>query len=220
MGNLTLASTKMSNSPGSNRLNIDRCINSSLSALTLIFHDKPTQENKQRCKDLNKQRNKAYEEDERKHLENKLDELVWRVVNELSDKGKSNAAAKVKKADGTRVENTEGLLSEWRQYFEKLLKNQITNSNIGPLPADEDLSIKTGNITQAEIRTAIKQLESGKSPGCDTSITADALKYGGEQLEEILYHICDALYTKRIPPKQWITNIILPLPKRRETCMR
>ena len=74
------------------------------------------------------------------------------MVNELSDKGKSNAATKVKKADGTRVENTEELLSEWRQYFKKLLNNQSTNSNINPPQADEDLSIKTGNITQAEIR--------------------------------------------------------------------
>ena len=57
----------------------------------LIFHDKPTQVNRQKCKDLNKQLNKAYEEDERKHLEDKLHELkhaaeknqynvVWRVV--------------------------------------------------------------------------------------------------------------------------------------------
>ena len=91
----------------------------------------------------------------------------------------------MKKADGTRVENTEELLSEWRQYFEKLLNNKNTNSDIDPSPADEDLPIKTSNITQAEIRTAIKQLKSGKSPGCDTSITADALKYGGEQVEEI-----------------------------------
>ena len=121
----------------------------------------------------------------------------------------------MKKADGTRVENTEELLSEWRQYFEKLLNNnQNTNSDIDPSPADEDLPIKTSNITQAEIRTAIKQLKSGKSPGCDTSITADALKYGGEQVEEILHNICDAVYTKQIPPKQWITNIILPLPKK------
>lgn len=64
--------------------------------------------------------NKAYEQDAIKHREENVNELrqaadqnqhnvVWRVVKELSGKRASNAAAKVKKADGTRIENTQEL---------------------------------------------------------------------------------------------------------------
>ena len=62
-------------------------------------------------------------------------------MKELSGKRASNAAAKVKKADGTRIENTQELLSEWQQYFSKLLNNKSDNADIDPPPAQIDLPI-------------------------------------------------------------------------------
>ena len=125
-----------------------------------------------------------------------------------------NAAAKVKKADGTRIENTQQLLSEWQQYFSKLLNNKSDNADIDPPPAQSDLPINSGRFTKGETEKAIEQMKTGKSPGCDASITADALKYGGEPMAEVLHQVCDAVFVCRIPPSQWITNIILPLPKK------
>ena len=57
-------------------------------------------------------------------------------------------------------------------------------------------------------------MKAGKAPGCDPSITAEALKHGGEPVVEALHQICNAVFTRKIPPSQWIRNIILPLPKK------
>ena len=110
--------------------------------------------------------NRAYEQDEINHLEEKLNELkqaadqnqhnvVWRVVKELSGKRALNAAAKVKKADGTRIENTQELLSEWQQYFSKLLNNKSDNAAIDPPPAQADLPINSGRFSKRETEKAI-----------------------------------------------------------------
>ena len=61
------------------------------------YNNKHTKDTKERCRALNSELNKAYEQDEIKHLEGKLEELkrasetnqhevVWRVVEELSGK--------------------------------------------------------------------------------------------------------------------------------------
>ena len=135
------------------------------------YNNKHTKETKERCKAQNSELNKAYEQDEIKHLEGKLEELkrasetnqhevVWRVLRELSVKRTPNAAAKVKKSDGTRIANTQELLSEWQQYFSKLLNNQSENASINPSPAEVDLPIDTGNITTSEKAKAIVELRS------------------------------------------------------------
>ena len=71
-------------------------------------------------------------------------------MKELSGKRASNAAAKVKKADGTRIENTKELLSEWQQYFSKLLNNKSDNADIDPPSAQTDVPINTGRFTKGE----------------------------------------------------------------------
>ena len=137
----------------------------------LEYNNKHTKETKERCKAQNSELNKAYEQDEIKYLEGKLEELkrasetnqhevVWRVVRELSVKRTPNAAAKVKKSDGTRIANTQELLSEWQQYFSKLLNNQSENASINPSPEEVDLPIDTGNITKSETAKAIVELRS------------------------------------------------------------
>ena len=141
-------------------------------------------------------------------------EVVWRVVEELSGKRTSNAAANVKESDGTRIANTQELLSEWQQYFSKVLNNQSENTGINPSPKEVDLPIDTGNITKSETAKAIEQIKAGKAPGCASSITAEALNHGGEPVVETLHQICNAVFTRKIPPSQWIRNIILPLPKK------
>ena len=89
------------------------------------YNSKHTKNTKERCRALKSELNKAYQQDEIKHLEWKLEELkrasernqhevVWRVIKELSGKRTPNAAAKVKKSDGTRIASTQEVLSEWQ----------------------------------------------------------------------------------------------------------
>ena len=114
-----------------------------------------------------------------------------------------------------REENPKELLSECQQFLSKILNNQSENDGINLSPAEVDLPIDIGNITKSETAKAIEQMKTGKAPGCDPSIAAEALKHGGETVEEALYQICSAVFTRKIPPSRWIRNIILPLPKKK-----
>ena len=40
------------------------------------------------------------------------------------------------------------------------------------------------------------------------------MKYGGTQIKSVLLKICNKVYTDLVPPKQWTTNIIIPIPKK------
>ncbi|GAA6093907.1 uncharacterized protein LOC122815288, partial, partial [Tachysurus ichikawai] len=82
------------------------------------------------------------------------------------------------------------------------------------LPAPSDLDIKVGPITYQETFDAVQQLKNGKAPGCDLSITPEALKYGGPVIIKILHQICNDVYNQETAPRQLTTNIIVPLAKK------
>ncbi|RXN17779.1 plexin-C1-like protein [Labeo rohita] len=81
-------------------------------------------------------------------------------------------------------------------------------------PALEDLDINVGPITYQETYDAVQELKNGKAPGCDYSITPEALKYGGPAIIEILHQICNEVYNQETAPRQLTTNIIVPLAKK------
>ena len=55
-------------------------------------------------------------------------------------------------------------------------------------------------------------LKKNKSPGFDSGITPEALLDGGEAMASIVHEFCREVYINQIPPKQWITNLIVPVP--------
>jgi hypothetical protein len=87
----------------------------------------------------------------------------------LRGKSKYIITAKVKKADETKINSTEELMSEWRNYFKELLNVKPTEqSNVDPIqPTIKDLKINTDRISLNELFEAIDQLKNGKTPGCD-----------------------------------------------------
>ena len=79
---------------------------------------------------------------------------------------------------------------------------------------EEDLDIEQGDFTSLELKDAIKSLNNYKAPVVDFSITAEALKYGGPDLEEKLLALTNCVKNNLTPPLQWIRNLIVPLPKK------
>ena len=69
-------------------------------------------------------------------------------------------------------------------------------------------------ISLNEVVEAIEQLKNGKSPGYDYSITPEALKYGGNFVKDRLCQICNEIFESNKAPKQFTTNLIVPLPKK------
>ena len=173
---------------------------------------------------MNLSLNQSYKDDELKHLENQLAELteasnkkeinkVWSIINELSGKN-CHLSAKVKKRDGTDPANQQEILKEWKEYFSTLLNNRSTTPAADPPPAEIDLPINTDPPTLNETVKAIKSLKRNKSPGLDFGITAEALLDGGDAMASIVHDFCYEVYVNKIPPNQWITNLIIPVPKK------
>ena len=112
-------------------------------------------------------------------------------------------------------ENEEHLLEEWKNYFSSLLNNDsgFTPSEL-PLPASNDLPICTDPPTREETAEAIAAIKTNKAAGLDYAITAEALQGDGDQMIDTIHVFCSEVYTNMSPPKQWVSNVIIPLPKK------
>ena len=56
-------------------------------------------------------------------------------------------------------------------------------------------------------------MRANKSPGID-SATAEALRYGGDELNLAILSLCNCILNGQNPPHQWRENIIVPISKR------
>ena len=66
----------------------------------------------------------------------------------------------------------------------------------------------------SEYKAAKQSLNDYKAPGIDYSITAEALKHGGESLDDRLLALCNDVKKQLSPSTQWTENLIVPLPKK------
>ena len=106
-------------------------------------------------------------------------------------------------------------MNGWKSYFDKLLNNNtIPDEEENKITAGPELPINVNLFSEEELLYAIKSLKNGKSPGIDSDITSEIVKYGGTQIKSVLLKICNKVYTDLVPPKQWTTNIIIPIPKK------
>ncbi len=174
---------------------------------------------------LNCDLNESYKADEAAALKKQMEDLksadetgnytaTWKIIDTLSGK-KTRQNVKVKMRDGSAPSNDQELLNEWKSFFSTLLNNDTGQapSNLPP-PAEEDLPIYSDLPTRDETAKAIKAMKVNKAAGLDSAITAEALQGGGEQMIDIIHAFCCEVYTTLTPPRQWITNVIIPLPKK------
>jgi len=138
---------------------------------------------------------------------------TWKIINELAGKTQ-RARAKVKKRNGSPPSSDTELLQEWREYFSSLLNNISTSAKDLPLPAEQDLPISTHPPSLEETQAAIMQLKRKKAAGMDDGISVEALQCGGTTITKVLHSFCVEVYNTLVPPDQWATNIIIPLPKK------
>ena len=103
-------------------------------------------------------------------------------MNGISDKLVPFPVGKVKELNGEVIKSPPGLLDEWQKYFPNLLNVPYVTSTREILPAEANLEIKTDNFDHAEIDKAIKGLNNYKAPGFGYNISAEAIKYRGDEL--------------------------------------
>ena len=83
-----------------------------------------------------------------------------------------------------------------------------------PLPASNDLPICTEPPTREETAEAIAAMKTNRAAGLDCAITAEALQGGDDQMIDTIHALCSEVYANMSPPKHWVSNVIIPLPKK------
>ena len=105
--------------------------------------------------------------------------------------------------DGAPPKSDKDLLAEWQAYFSSLLNNENGQAPSDlPQPAAQDLSIHDHPPTLEETLEAIRQMNKA------------ALQGGGDAMADVIHCFCAEVYSNLTPPDQWITSVIVPLPKK------
>ena len=127
---------------------------------------------------------------------------LFNIVKKLNGVKKTPSSSVEKQNDEPPTSFTE-LLEEQKEQFKELLNtNSTTNSDKIP-PPKHNLNIDTENFTFEEVSKAVKGIQTGKSPGNDHNVTAEALKHGGDQLTEYLRQIFNIVLNHEEVPMQW-----------------
>jgi len=184
-----------------------------------------SRQSRERWRRLNSSLNDSYRLDESTMITKQMEDLsladligdystTWKIIHDLSGKHE-RSNVKVKKRDGTPATSDKDLLAEWQEYFSSLLNNSNGQpvSEL-PQPAAQDLPIHVNPPTREETFEAIHQMKCNKAAGLDCAITAEALRYGGDSMIDIIHGFCSEVYRTLTPPSQWTTSVIVPLPKK------
>ena len=175
----------------------------------------PTQENINYYKLTQKILFDAYDCEQSKYLQNRIDEITstvtnkksataWKTINEISGR-KSTNKAKIKATDN------QDRIQKWQDHFKELLGNQpdISDHDITPI-FTELQDIQTGLFSMTELIKALKNMKNGKSCGLD-EIPVEIWKI--ESFQELLLNFCNSVYAQDKIDK-WRMGCIIPFPKK------
>ncbi|XP_029054555.2 eukaryotic translation initiation factor 3 subunit A-like [Osmia bicornis bicornis] len=122
---------------------------------------------------------------------------VWRIINR---ERKSRGRAKT----GIKEE-------EWRKHFVNLLggsEEKVVMGGERDMEGDEE-----ADISKEEIRKAIAKMKDGKATGGD-GIPNEVWKYGGEEVLDWAWEICNRIWRGEGWPDGWKEGIIAPIKKK------
>ena len=139
---------------------------------------------------------------------------LFNIIKKLNGHSPTTSPSSINKRNGEPATSFTELLEEWAEYFKELLNANATNNSDKTPPAEHNLNINTENFTFEEVSKAAKSIKTGKSPGNDHNVTAEALKHGGDQLIEYLRQIFNIVLNHEEAPAQWKKVIIIPVPKK------
>lgn len=135
------------------------------------------------------------------------------MTKEARGKG-GEGIGKIRNADGEVIEDEEEMVKVWGTYFGELAEPGKGRAVItcmgmerggGRIQPQED-------IKREEVENAIRRLNMGKAAGID-GITAEMLKYGGEEMISIMHRICQMAWEQGRVPGDWKKAVIVPIYK-------
>jgi hypothetical protein len=134
----------------------------------------------------------------------KDDKEFWKEINRTKNK---NLTTNLPDTVGEHTGQNE-IASMWKEYFGELLNSSTMHKDTKYKPprVDEDPEAR---IEREEIRTAVKNLNNGKSPGAD-GICVEHIKYSDELLYDLLASAFNCFITHGHLPKDFMFTLIIP----------
>ncbi|XP_046679269.1 uncharacterized protein LOC124366713 [Homalodisca vitripennis] len=143
---------------------------------------------------------------------------------------------------GARKDNEEGIVDDFYTELErvcdkiprhdmkvvlgdfnaKIGKEEQNNMVAGKCGLHEETSLngerlcmfsEAQRLIEREIEEIIRKMRNNKSPGSDT-ITAEMLKYGGEELLKVIHELISKVWEQERMPEEWKKGLIIPIYKK------
>ena len=145
---------------------------------------------------------------------------TYQLIKEVNGKWKSKQRA-IRNKQGKLVQEEEEIRERWTEYCSELYNTTEDEKSSKEMmeikkkleeisPASEDRRQPT---LQDEVHRAIQKLKNNKSPGSD-AVPGEAIKAGGEYLEQELYQIIKMAWEIEEIPKEWTKSIIATIAKK------
>lgn len=172
-------------------------------------------EKRREIKRVCRRKKREFMEDKIKSIEEKFQRKEIRsFYQEMKGyaKGWKNKSTFVINKEGEMEFDPEKIMDTWKQYFRGLLNCEVDIDNGCSEVLEED-SEATEKPTKEEIADIIKSLRNNKACG-ESEIAAEMIKYGGEQLEDLLYKLIARIWQTEQMPHDWFNALIYPLYKK------
>ena len=143
---------------------------------------------------------------------------LYRLTKTLCNE-KAKRTFAIRDKNGNTISGKEEILARWTEHFEEVLDrgeppNPVTEEEDNGFDFSDVISeIGTEEPTKEEVKSAIRDLKNGKTPGID-SITAEMLKAGGEFSINKVHQLLQNIWRQEELPSKWKQGIIIKLPKK------
>ncbi|XP_078663299.1 uncharacterized protein LOC144906655 [Branchiostoma floridae x Branchiostoma belcheri] len=137
---------------------------------------------------------------------------LYRITQTLSGR-RRQINKPVQDKDGKLLVAKEEQMERWKEHFKDILNRPPPLDPPEIEPHEEELQIRTGPPSKAEIRKAIASLKNGKAAGPDF-IPAEAWKEAGELSVEVLHPLLKRIWQEEKIPQDWQKGTIIKLPKK------
>ena len=127
----------------------------------------------------------------------------------------SSTMVPLKSKDGSVIiKDAVGIMARWTEHFTDLFDNTSATdeSVINRLPQKEILKEMMADSTFDEVKSTIKEVNTGKVSGLD-SIPVELLRCGGDNIATAAYTFIIGVWHGDPVPQDWVDAIMLPLYK-------
>jgi hypothetical protein len=122
-----------------------------------------------------------------------------------------------KDKEGNLITSKDKITDHWVEHFSELLNK----GTLVEKEREENESIEIRNIEEEviplpilmEVRDQIMILKRNKAPG-DDNITAEIIKYAGEEMVEAIYQLIKQIWEEGKMPEEWSIAVLCPIHKK------